>query len=124
MNLRYETVVCKDGAKVSIQAGPMYKSFPNDNGPYSRVEAGFPSGLIPKSWYKYVNGHWFTGVRKPRSIIYDFLPVQMVDEYIQMHGGKVDGELPAFLYLPIVDEETNEMKKTRIKYGEDNDLQT
>jgi len=50
----YPPLVCADGAQVSLQAGYGLYSTPRDNhGPYTHVEAGFPSVPPPASWRPY-----------------------------------------------------------------------
>lgn len=82
---RYERVVCADGASVSIQAGAGLYSTPRDNeGPYTHVEAGFPSVEPPASWREYAEEHgWMT----PCNTVYAYMPYDCVDEFINVHGG-------------------------------------
>ena len=89
----YERVVCADGASVSIQAGSGIYSTPRDNeGPYTHVEAGFPSVEPPASWREYAEN--------PNDLcdtVYGYMPYDCVDEFINVHGGLVEGfefELP------------------------------
>ncbi len=93
---RYERVVCADGASVSIQAGAGVYSIPRDNkGPYTHVEAGFPSVDPPPSWREYAEAdgkHW-----TPCDTVYAYMPYDCVDEFINVHGGLMEGfefELP------------------------------
>lgn len=87
---RYAPVVCADGARVSIQAGAGLYSTPRDNrGPYTHIEAGFPSVEPPASWRDYAEDpDDLTGT------VYGYLPFACVDEFITVHGGHVSGELP------------------------------
>ena len=92
---RYERVVCADGASVSIQAGAGIYSTPRDNvGPYTHVEAGFPSVDPPPSWREYAEADgWMT----PRDTVFAYMPYDCVDEFINVHGGLMEGfefELP------------------------------
>ncbi len=92
---RYERVVCADGASVSIQAGAGVYSIPRDNvGPYTHVEAGFPSVDPPPSWREYAEADgWMT----PCDTVYAYMPYDCVDEFINVHGGLMEGfefELP------------------------------
>lgn len=85
----YERVVCADGASVSIQAGVGIYCTPRDNrGPYSHVEAGFPSVPPPASWREYADGP------PEEAEVYGYLPWSCVDEFISAHGGMVSGALP------------------------------
>ena len=85
--IRYERLVCADGASVSIQAGAGIYSTPRDNvGPYTHVEAGFPSVEPPPSWREYAED--------PNDLIgtvYGYLPYDCVDEFINVHGGLLEG---------------------------------
>ncbi len=125
------SLVCKDGATVSVQASQYHYSTPrNDRGPYSHVEAGFPSVIPPDSWSEYAENwhslttrqlakdilgdinmawysfkyrkfkwnfstkHWLRSALlrlrglKPTDTIYPWLPIELVDEFIEVHGGK------------------------------------
>lgn len=85
----YDHVVCDDGARVSVQANRTFWCVPrNDVGPYSAVEAYVPPGAPPppESWTPY---------REPGdNAIFTKLPVALVWEYIDAHGGMVSGDLP------------------------------
>lgn len=83
----YDVVVCADGATVSVQANRTFWCEPrNDVGPYAAIEAGLPSEPVPESWAPF---------REPGPTpIYAKLPVALVWEYLDMHGGMVAGDLP------------------------------
>lgn len=87
----YQHIVCADGATVSIQAGEHIYCTPRNNyGPYTHVEAGFPSVDPPASWHEYADdleGRW-------TNTVYGYLPWERVEEFIHVHGGMVSGELP------------------------------
>ena len=96
-------VVCQDGATVSIQAGGTHYCTPRDyDGPYTAVEAGFPSVAPPASWndYKEQTGRYDTDtvewIAEPDRFdtVYGYLPVEHVVEFINAHGGYVRGETP------------------------------
>lgn len=84
-------IVCADGATVSVQANSYSYCTPRDNtGPYTHVEAGFPTGKIPVSWKKYAEDKSdFNGT------VYPYMPIYLVEKYINMHGGMTSGSLPA-----------------------------
>jgi hypothetical protein len=89
---RYERVVCKNGATVSVQAGLWLYSTPRaSNVAYTHVEAGFPDGKIPMSWIPYAENlsEGFHGT------VYPYIPFELIDEYILLNGGMVSGELPS-----------------------------
>lgn len=70
-------LTCKDGCTFSVQASADHYCIPKDNdGPYTHVEIGFPDGEIPNSWRRYNDGS-----------IYSFLPIELVADYIELHGG-------------------------------------
>lgn len=86
----YERVVCADGASVSIQAGGGVYCTPRDNhGPYTHIEAGFPSVEPPASWCVYAED-----ASDLCGTVYGYMPYGCVDEFINIHGGMVLGELP------------------------------
>lgn len=83
----YDGIECADGAKASVQANRAFWCVPrNDVGPYSAVEVGIPTEPVPESWEPY---------REPGPYaIYAQLPVALLWEYIDAHGGMVAGDLP------------------------------
>lgn len=88
---RYDRIVCADGASVSIQAARhLYCTPSNSDGPYTHIEAAFPSVEPPTSWRKYatIPDYTFT------ETVYAYMPWKCVDEFINAHGGMVGGELP------------------------------
>jgi hypothetical protein len=86
----YEHIVCADGAAVSIQAGLHVRSTPRNNrGPYTHIEAGFPSVEPPASWREYAEDG-----DNLLDTVYGYMPYDCVDEFIDIHGGMVSGELP------------------------------
>lgn len=87
---RCRKVVCADGAQVSIQASEMHYCTPRDNaGPYTHIEAGFPTVAPPESWMPYAGEP-----DKPLETVYGYMPADLVQEFTAAHGGMVDGELP------------------------------
>jgi len=87
---QYTRVVCADGVSVSIQAGEGIYSTPRDNrGPYTHIEAGFPSVEPPASWREFAED-----AENLCGTVYAYMPYDCVDEFINIHGGMVSGELP------------------------------
>lgn len=87
----YDTVICHDGARLSVQANRTFWCVPrNDVGPYTAVEVMVPHGSPkpPASWAKYREPS------PPTIRIYAKLPVALVHEYLDAHGGMVAGDLP------------------------------
>ena len=86
----YERIVCADGAWVSVQAGQHAYCTPRDDrGPYTHIEAGFPSVDPPASWRAYAED-----LDNLTQTVYGYMPYDCVDEFIAVHGGMVSGELP------------------------------
>ena len=75
---------CKDGTRLSVQASQYHYCTPRaDEGPYTRVEVGFPSITPPDSWREYCDGHW----SEATNTVFAFIPVGLVEEFIASHGG-------------------------------------
>ena len=79
-------VVCKDGFSVSIQAGECLYCSPRDNRAkeYECVELGFPSEK------EELIMDYAEDCDKPTDTVYGFVPVEIVDEMLEKHGGIVD----------------------------------
>ena len=75
-------IVCDDGFDISIQASHNHYCTPRiDRGPYSKVEAGFPSEseelLMP----------FAEDIDNPTETVYGWVPVEVINEVIEKHGG-------------------------------------
>ena len=80
-------IVCEDGTRLSVQASSHHYSTPrDDDGPYTHVEVGFPTVEPPESWADYFDGRWDTDDRT--GSVYGYIPVELVREYIESHGGE------------------------------------
>lgn len=79
-------VYCNDGVlSMSVQASRLHYSTPRtDEGPYTHVEVGFPSVKPPQSWAEYCDGDFET---KPCDTVYAYVPLELVAEFIELHGG-------------------------------------
>lgn len=76
-------LLCNDGAVVSVQVGWHTYCEPRNNvGPYTLVEAGFPSVIPPQSWLSYAEQ-----CHDYRATIYPYLPLELVYEFVDTHGG-------------------------------------
>ena len=76
MNVTRPRVKCADGYTVSIQAGYGIYSIPREDADaYEAVELGFPSKVDRK-----LRPYASCGV-------YGYVPVELVDEILQKHGG-------------------------------------
>jgi len=77
-----DQIVCNGGARLSAQASQTHYCTPRvDDGPYSKVEVGYPDPAPPESWAKYADGDY-------PSDMYGYVPVELVREYIVSHGGE------------------------------------
>lgn len=75
---RVDSMICKDGFHVSIQAGLFYYSRPiNAKGPYTHVEMGHASGPMP-SLKKWKEGN-----------IWTFVPLKSAAQVLNHHGGLI-----------------------------------
>ena len=72
---------CKDGATVSVIAGVGCYSTPRGSGPWSAVEAGFPTSDIPDSWKKYAEDADYSNT------VFGWMPVPLLQDYFDLHGG-------------------------------------
>ena len=87
---KYKPITCKDGFKMSIQAGADMYSIPKQNSVerYEAVEIGYPSAkesLILEYAEK---------PNTPTDTVYPYVPVDIVTLVIAKHGGMVSGEVP------------------------------
>ena len=78
-------VVCADGATISVQASRTHYCHPRDDeGPYTEVEVGFPTNVdeMPVSWKEYAED-----TDQVVADIYAFIPIELVVQFIDEHGG-------------------------------------
>ena len=81
---RADRIVCKDGFSLSVQASQGAYCTPRDNiGPWSKVEVGFPSSA-PE-----LIGQWAEDPDHPTDTVYGYVPIKLVEELIELHGGVV-----------------------------------
>ena len=92
MKANYETIVCKNGFSMSVQASRTNYCSPRDDmGPYSQVEIGFPSKreeLIIE---------WAEDPGDPTETVYGYVPSEIVWDVILKNGGYAGGELPPLI---------------------------
>jgi hypothetical protein len=75
-------ITCKDGFSLSVQATHgAYCSPRNNTGPWSAVEVGFPSAE-PELIMSYCEDP-----EKPTETVYGYVPIRLVEELIENHGG-------------------------------------
>lgn len=75
-------VTCKDGYKVSIQAGEMLYSIPKENrGPWSHVELGYPTEEDDRL------DEYVEDPDRPLDTVYGYVPIELVAQILDDHGG-------------------------------------
>lgn len=85
--------VCNDGVSLSIQASKYHYCSPreDDAAPWYQVEVGYIRDINdkpltpPDSWQEYADGDF-------PSSVYGYVPVELVAEFIKLHGGVKTGE--------------------------------
>jgi hypothetical protein len=81
------TIVCVDGFKISVQASSGHYCEPReDNAQYTEVECGFPSA-VPELILEYAENP-----DDPTETVYAYVPVELVEHLITLHGGIAAGE--------------------------------
>lgn len=80
-------IYCGDGVlNMSVQASRKHFCFPKNNeGPYTRVEVGFPSVVPPQTWKEYCVGNNYD--KKPCDSVFANVPLELVASFIDLHGG-------------------------------------
>lgn len=74
---------CADGFEVSIQASRAHYCQPrDDDGPYWEVELGFPTQRPTDEIMEFAEDE-----SQPTRTVYGYVPIEMVDELIAVHGG-------------------------------------
>ena len=113
-----DSIICADGENLSVQASRTHYCVPRtDQGPYTEVEVGFPSVSPPDTWAEYFDGDFpephglpyriatavirkllsiipgapdlFPEADDPTGSVYGYVPVALVREFIEAHGGEV-----------------------------------
>lgn len=75
-------ITCADGFSLSVQATQAAYCYPRKNiGPWLEVEVGFPSAA-PELIMEYAEEP-----KKPTKTVYGYVPIELVEELIAMHGG-------------------------------------
>ena len=80
-------VICKDGFKMSVQAGQSLYSTPKDVADeYEEIEIGYPSEqeVLLEKW---AEGASFDEEIEYTNTVYPYVPVEVVDWVIAKHGG-------------------------------------
>lgn len=77
-------IVCKDSFVMSVQGSVFaYCSPRNNDGPYTHVEVGYPSRPEPKLMV------FAEDPDNPTTTVYGYVPISLVLEIINDHGGAV-----------------------------------
>jgi hypothetical protein len=85
-----ERICCKDGTTLSVQVSYAHYCSPRENyGPYTHVEVGFPTACPPESWREYCEEGGESFARCPCNAVYAYVPVELVREFVESHGGEV-----------------------------------
>lgn len=75
-------VICRDGFKISVQAGQTLYCEPRQNqGPWRKVECGYPSDIDPDLM------PWAESEDDPCLTVYAYVPVEAVAAVLEKHGG-------------------------------------
>lgn len=83
MKSQFPQIICKDGAKFSVQASQYHYCTPRiDEGPYSKVEVGFPTVEPPASWIQYAEDK-----DNLTATVFAWIPCELVEQFITEHGG-------------------------------------
>lgn len=79
---RADRITCVDGFSLSVQATHGAYCSPRTNlGPWYEVEVGFPS-----AYPDFIMSH-AEEPDKPTETVYPYTPIELVDQFIAMHGG-------------------------------------
>lgn len=82
-----DTIQCQDGFELSVQASRTHYCKPRRNrGPYQKVEVGYPSHKN-EALLEYAEDE-----DEATSTVYPYVPVEVVEEVIEKHGGVVEDE--------------------------------
>ena len=92
----YAKIVCADGFTMSVQASDFHYCDPrSDYGPYTTAEVGFPSEKDPEL-EKFAEDPDALIESGAVQTVYGYVPVEVIMDVIERHGGMVAGELPEF----------------------------
>jgi len=78
-----DQIVCQDNVMISVQGSHTHYCRPrDDDGPYTHVEVGYPTSDLPETWAQYGEGDF-------PSSIYARVPIELVREFVESHGGEM-----------------------------------
>lgn len=76
--------------RVSVQASQYAYCTPRDDeGPYSKVEVGYPSVAPTGELLSFAED-----AETPTQTVYGYVPIAIVKEFLAEHGGIKEGKLP------------------------------
>lgn len=82
-------IVCADGLSLSVQASTYSYCSPRENiGPWNQVEVGFPSSKVDEIM------SYAEDPNDPTETVYGWVPIRLVEEIIESHGGIVEKPEP------------------------------
>lgn len=83
-------IVLGDGTKLPVQGSKSHYCYPrNDHAEYTEVEVGFPTSRPHSEMLVYAEDQ-----DDPTNCIYPYVPVKIVRDFIDMHGGIKKGKMP------------------------------
>jgi hypothetical protein len=86
---RFKKIQCASGLSLSVQAHyGAYCTPSGDVGPYTRVEVGYPSQMVPELM------EWCENPSIPTETVYGQVPVEVVEAIVDKHGGVVKPPAP------------------------------
>ena len=93
MKERNPRIVCRDGFSISVQADDFAYCEPRqDVGPYTQVECGYPSSTpISQRLKEFAE---LFGTDDYTETVYGYVPVEIVQEELDLHGGIIEGKMP------------------------------
>jgi hypothetical protein len=86
-------IVCRDGFSISVQAhSSAYCEPRQDVGPHTQVECGYPSSVpLSKRLKEFAE---LCGTNDYTETVYPYVPVEIVQEELDLHGGIIEGKMP------------------------------
>ena len=87
-------IVCKDGFNISVQASENHYCSPrintSDGSTYTEVECGYPSEMARIPYDQLTENDFQSYAEDPHSLtksVYGYVPVHVVDNLLNSHGG-------------------------------------
>ena len=104
MSLPRPALICKDGFEVSVQAGEYLYCHPRqDDCDYDEVEIGFMKPF--DKWIVDELNKGYTNKSLSEEDVYGYVPIGMVDELLEKHGGIDEDKMLTLLTMEeLIDE--------------------